>query len=181
MFPCPDCSFSSPNKRRLFTHIRENHRREPALSTIIFGHCDSSFTASKSLLRHLLNVHKFCKIMRCTACPKIYGNVSSLQNHISHEHPSIPSTVRKEANWVSVPQVSKVVQALNSLFKNLKLDVQQKVVDPMSFVMKNRANNARLIDREITKQGISRVGLCLQVILSKPWMRKLFLLIFLQA
>ena len=150
MFPCTDCSFSSPNKRRLFTHIRETHRREPALCTFICGYCNSSFTASKNLLRNLRNVHKFSKNMRCNACPKNYGNESSLQNHISHEHPSIPSRVRKEANWVSVPQVSKVVSAFNSHFKIVKLDVQQKDVDPMPFVMKNRANIAVLIDREIT-------------------------------
>ena len=123
MFPCPDCSFSSPNKRRLKTHIRETHRREPALCTFICRHCNSSFTASKNLLRHLRNVHKFSKNMRYNACPKIYGNESSLQNHISHEHPSTPSRVRKEANWVSVPQVSNIVSAPNSHLKILELDV----------------------------------------------------------
>ena len=71
-----------------------------------------------------------------------YGKESSLQNHISHEHLSIPSRVRKEANWVSVSQVWKDVSALNSHFKILTLDGQQKDVDPMPFVMKNRANIA---------------------------------------
>ena len=33
---------------------------------------------------------------------------------------------------------------------------------------KNRANIAALIDKEITNQGISRVGVCLEVKLSKP-------------
>ena len=37
----------------------------------------------------------------------------------------------------------------------------------MSFVMKMRSNTAALIHTEITNQGISRVGLCLQVKLSK--------------
>ena len=110
--------------------------------------------------------------MRCNACPKIYGNESGLQNHISHEHPSIPSRVRKEANWVSVPQVSKVVSALNSHFKILKLDVQQKDADTMSFVMKNRANIAALIDREITNQFVFKLN-CQNL-----WMRIPFPLIF---
>ena len=49
------------------------------------------------------------------------------------------------------------------------MDVQQEDVDPMSFVKKNRANMAALVDWEITNQCISRVGLCLQVKLSQPW------------
>ena len=76
--------------------------------------------------------------------------------------------MRKHANCVSLPQVSKTVASLKAHFKILKLDVQQKIVDPMSFVMKKCANTAALIDSEITNQGISRVGLCLQVKLLKP-------------
>ena len=57
---------------------------------------------------------------------------------------------------------------LNSQFKILRLDVQTESVDPLAFIWSNRANIGLLIDQEKTNRGLSRVGLCLQVVLSKP-------------
>ena len=78
------------------------------------------------------------------------------------------STFVIEIVWASVPQVSKVVSALNSHFNFLRLDVHQEWVDPFAFMMSNRSDFALLIEKEITVQGMSRVSLCIQVVLSKP-------------
>ena len=88
-FPCRACSFSFGNQRRLFTINQATHRCEPTLCEFISGHCNKTFTASKNLLRHFRKFQKFTKNVRCKACPKVYGNKSSLQNHISHEHQSV--------------------------------------------------------------------------------------------
>ena len=117
------------------------------------------------MLRHLRNVHKFEKTIRCNACPKIFGHESTLCNHRAAEHSTLStSTSVNEIEWASVAQVSKVVSALNSRFKILRLEVQQEGVDPLAFMMSNRSDIALLIDKEITNQGISRVGLCIQVV-----------------
>ena len=128
---------------------------------------------SKNLLRHLRNVHKFKKTIRCNACPNIFGHESTLCNHRAAEHSTLSiSTSVNETEWASVPQVSKVVSALNSHFKILRLDVQQEGVDPFAFTISNRSDIALLIDKKITNQGISGVGLCNQVVLSKPLERE---------
>ena len=64
--------------------------------------------------------------------------------------------------------VSKVVSDLNSHFKILRLDVQQEGVDPFAFMMSSRSDNALSIDKEVTNQGTSRVGLWIQLVHSKP-------------
>ena len=133
------------------------------------GHCNSIFTTSKTLLHHLRNVLKFKKTIRCNACPKIFGHESTLCNHRAAEHSTVlTSTAVNEIEWASVPQVSKVVSALNSHFKILRLDVQQEGVDLFPFMMSNRSGISLLIDKKIFNQGLSRVGLCIQVVLSKP-------------
>ena len=66
IFPCPNWSFSSPNKRRLFTHIRKTHRREPALSTFICGHCNSSSLARRiyyGSFAVFISIPKICAAM----------------------------------------------------------------------------------------------------------------------
>ena len=121
------------------------------------------------MLRHLRNVHKFRKTIRCNACPKIFGHESTLCNHRDAEDSTLSSsTFVKEIEWAFVPQVSKVVSALNSHLKILRFDVQQEGVDPFAFMMSNRSDIALLIDKEITNQGIPRVHLCIQVVLLKP-------------
>ena len=120
VFACPDCGIAFDTKRTLFKHIREVHKREPSLCAFTCGHCNSIFTTSKNLLRHLRNVHKFKKTIRCNACPKIFGHESTLCNHRAAEHSTLSSsTFVNEIEWASVPQVSKVVSALNSHFKIL--------------------------------------------------------------
>ena len=176
IFPCPDCVIAFDTKRTLFKHIREVHKREPSLCAFTCGHCNSDFTTSKNLLRHLRNVHKFGKTIRCNACPKTFGHESTLCNHRAAERPTFStSTSVNEIEWASVPQVSKVVSALNSRFKVLRLDVQQEGVDPFSFMMSNRSDIALLIDKELTNQGISRVGLCIQVAFPNHCMGKMSL------
>ena len=171
MFPCPDCRDNFQTKRLLFKHIRAVHKKEPSLWSFSCGHCEVTCTSSKNLIRHLRNIHKFNNSIQCNACPKIFGNESYLHAHKSREHPVVSSstmTTTTEVNWASIPQVSKTVLALNSHFKILRLDVQTESVDPLAFIWSNRANIGLLIDQEITNQGIFRVGLCLQVVLSKP-------------
>ena len=168
-FPCPDCGIAIDTKRTLLKHIREVHKREPSLCAFTCGHCNSIFTTSKNLLRHLRNVHKFKKTIRCNACPKIFGHESTLCNHRAAEHSTLSSsTFVNGIEWASVPQFSKAVSALNCQFKILRLDVQQEGVNPFALMMSNRSDIALLIDKEITNQGISRAGLCIQVVLSKP-------------
>ena len=168
LFPCPDCGITFHTKRTLFKHIREVHKREPSLCAFTCGHCNSSFTTSKNLLRHLRNVHKFKKLIRCNACPKIFWHESTFCNHRAAEHSTFSSsTIVNEIEWASVPRVSEVVSAVISHFKILQLDVQQEEVAPFAFMMSKQFDFALLIDKEITNQGISRVGLCLQVVLSK--------------
>ena len=147
-FPCPDCGIAFDTKRTLFKHIREVHKREPSLCAFTCGHCNTIFTSSKNLLRHLRNVHKFKKTIRCNACPKIFGHESTLCNHRAAEHSTLStSTSVNEIEWASVPQVSKVVSALNSHFKILRLDVQQEGVDPFAFMMSNRSDIALLMTK----------------------------------
>ena len=170
-FPCPDCGIAFDAKRTLFKYIREVHKREPSLYAFTCGHCNSIFTTSKNLPSQLRNVHihEFKKTIRCNACPKIFGYESTLCNHRAAEHSTVSSsTFVNEIEWASVPQVSKVVSALNYHFKILRLDVQQEGIDPFAFMMSNRSDIALSIDKEITNQGISRVGLCIQVVLSQP-------------
>ena len=169
IFPRPDCGIVFETKRTLLKHIREVHKRDPSLCAFTCGHCNSYFTTSKNLLRHLRNVHKFKKAIRCKACPKLFGHESTLCNHRAAEDSTLStSTSVNEIEWASVPQVSKIISALNSHFKILRLDVQQEGVDPFAFMMSNWSDIALLIDKEITNQRISRVGLCIQVVLSKP-------------
>ena len=124
-FPCPDCGIAIDTKRTLFKHIREVHQREPSLFAFTCGHCNSIFTTSKNLLRHLRNVHKFKKTIRCNACPKLFGHELTLCNHRAAEHSTLSSSAFvNEIDWASVPQVLKVVSALNSHFKIFRLDVQ---------------------------------------------------------
>ena len=133
------------------------------------GHCNSIFTTSENLLRHLQNGHKFKKTIRCNARPKIFGRESTLCNHRAAEHSTLSSSrFVNEIEWACVPQVSKVVSSLISHFKILRLDVQQEGVDPFAFMMSNRSDIDILIDKEITNQCISRVGFCIQVVFSKP-------------
>ena len=168
-FPFPDCSIAFDTKRTLFKHIREVHKREPSLCAFTCGHCNSIFTTSKNLLRRLRNVHKFRKTIGCIACPKIFGHESTLCNPRAAEHSTLSSSIFvNEIEWASVPQVSKVVSALNSHFKILRLDVQEEGVDPFAFMMSHRSDIALLIDKKITNQKISRVGLCIQAVHLKP-------------
>ena len=158
-FPCPDCGIAFDTKRTLFKHIREVHKREPSLRAFTCGHCNSFITTSKNLLRHLQKVHIFKKTFRCIACPKIFGHELKLYNHRAAEHSTLSSsTFVNEIDWASVPQVLEVVSAVNSHFKILRLDLQQERVDPFACMMSNRSDNALLIDKEITNQGISPVG-----------------------
>ena len=169
MFPCPDCRINFQTKRILFKHIRAVHKKEPSLWSFSCGHCEVTCTSSKNLIRHLKNVHKFERSMQCSACPKIFGQESHLDAHVDREHPLVSSsTTTTEVNWASLPRVSKTVTALNSQFKILRLDVQAESVDPLAFIWSNRTDIGLLIDHQITNQGISRVGLCLQVVLAKP-------------
>ena len=168
IFPCPDCGIAFDTKRTLFKHIHEFHKREPSLRAFTCGHCNSFFSTSKHLLRHLRNVHELKKTIGCNAFPKNFGHESTLSNHRAAEHSTLSSsTFFNEIKWASAAQVSKVVSALNSVFKILQLDVQQEEVDPFAFMMSNRSVIALLIDKEITNQGLSRVGLCIQVVISK--------------
>ena len=145
-FPCPDCGIAFDTKRTLFKRIREVHTREPSLCAFTCGQYNSIFTASKILLRHLRNVHKFMKTVRCNACPKNFGHESTLCNHRATEHSILSSsTLINEIEWAALPQVAKVVSALNSHFKILRLDIQQEGVNPFAFMMSNRSDIALLI------------------------------------
>ena len=73
-----------------------------------------------------------------------------------------------EIEWASVPQISKIVSALKSLFEILRMDVQQERNNPVAFMMSNRSDIALLIDKKITNQEISRLGLCIRVVPLKP-------------
>ena len=63
--------------------------------------------------------------------------------------------------------MTKIVSGLISGFKNLRLELQQKGFNQMSFTLKNWVILASTIDREPTNQGILPVGHSLDVKLLK--------------
>ena len=111
------------------------------------------------MLRHLRNAHKFRKTNHCNKCLRILGHESTLYNHRALENSSASSsTFVSEIEWASVGQISKVVSALYSFFRIVRLEVQQQGSNPSAFMMRNRSNFAVLIDREIAKNQITRVS-----------------------
>ena len=149
--------------------MRGIHKPEPSLCACTCGQCYWNLTTSKNLLLHLRNPHKFKKTIFCNACWKMSGHESTLYNHSATERSSVSSeTFVNEKLWASVPQVLKIVSAQLSSFKILRFNEKQEKNDSFALLMSNRSSADLSNEKKVTNEGIYCVGLCIQVVISKP-------------
>ena len=89
-----NCNFCNENFSKRQDLVIHKHQKHSELPDTIFrcGHCPTTFTLARNLVRHLKNTHKYNRSVRCTSCQTFFGLEEDWQNHCSAEHSVVAST-----------------------------------------------------------------------------------------
>ena len=91
MVNCNFCNENISKRQDLVIHKHQKHSELPD-TTFRCGHCPTTFTLARNLVRHLKNTHKYNRSVRCTSCQTFFGLEEDWQNHCSAEHSVVAST-----------------------------------------------------------------------------------------
>ena len=165
---CNDCNKGLDTKRQLYKHVRLVHKKDPIPRNFECGHCHQIFTRLNNLLRHLRSIHKFSSNFQCRVRAQIFGSQSSLKNHKDFFHLELENKDVHSAPFRTPVLILHESAAINSHFQIFRIALAEDLVDPFAFLLDNKDHLKTFLVEEIQRQGLSRVGLWVQVQLMKP-------------
>ena len=170
MISCSFCNDTFTNRRDLAVHREQKHSNLPD-TNFRCGHCTVTFTLAKNLVRHLKNIHKFSRTLRCNNCQTFFGTEASWKLHSRTEH-SVVSEVQRSAlpgDEGAEFVLERDRKAIRGHFQTYRLKiVGDQVFDPFEYLVTNEVTIRNFITNRLTRIFSAKVGLCIKVKFSKP-------------
>ena len=165
---CNDCNKGFDTKRQFYKHVRLVHKKDPIPRNLEYGHFHQIFTRLNNLLRHLRSFHKFSSNFQCIVCAQVFGSQSSLKNHSDFFHLELENKDVHSAPFRTPVLLLHGSAAINSHFQVFRIALAEDLVDPFAFLPDNKYHVKTFLVEKNQGEGLSRVGLCVQVQLMKP-------------
>ena len=140
-----------------------NHQHISNAATVL-----SFFTMVYNLVRHLKNVHKLERNIKCAGCQTFFGTEQAHREHCRSTH-EIGNVARSEPNAIGSAVLHRDIRSLKGHFQTLRfqLDDSNLQVDPFEYLVRNEAEVRKFVDKQLENPPI-KFSICLKVDFAKP-------------
>ena len=165
---CRSCSCVFNTNIDLQRHRQNHHENEPS-DVFLCGHCNSTFTLAKNLVRHLKRTHNFVRYLKCGTCPTFFGNSERLQLHCQEYHNVNETRVAQPPRSIGNAIVHSDYNSVRGHFRTLRFKFQENEenFDPFEFMVTNETQIIDCVNSAINDNA-ARFSICLEIIFEKP-------------
>ena len=168
MFSCTECDKLLPSKRALNDHRRKKHQSgtNSAIKTFLCGDCDSWFTTTSNLLRHIRNQHDSSNPYRCFSCPTYFGKRSAWIDHNEVFHTE--KIVNTNALAVS-DLLDFSTEAVSAKFQIHRLELESdRVLEPFNYLISHKEKLIGFVNTLLHTTPNVKLGINISIKLEKP-------------
>ena len=171
MFKCNFCDQDFAKRKELVLH---KHQKYVDLQNqnFVCGHCSNTFTLAKNLVRHLKNVHKFARSVRCNSCQMFFGLEQALRKHCADEHSVVGSVIRTDPSIFSQEDrfvLERERKSVREHFQSFRLKINDgSIFDPFEFLVLQERKITDFITTKLHDLVTAKFGICIEVKFTKP-------------
>ena len=167
-FKCPECHDIFLDQGCLQRHLQEQHvtlfntsapvfipSSQNQANVVIKFNCDQcEFIGEEAiqLINHTMTMHKLQDMLTCKFCGLFWSNSSTLQDHISATHASIPPnnipSTSLELVASKILDMEKILETHTSLLSDMRSSLQKKEITPNSMLNENVVLTRRSLQPE---------------------------------
>ena len=170
MFKCNFCSQDFAKQEELVLHKHQKHVDVP--NHFVCGHCSNTFTLAKNLVRHLKNVHKSARSVRCNSCQTFFGHAQALRKHCADEHSVMGSVIRTDPSNFSQEDrfnLERERKSVREHFQSFRLKITDcSIFDPFEFLVLQERKITDFITTKLRDSVTAKFGICIEVKFTKP-------------
>ena len=171
MFKCNFCDQDFAKRKELVLHKHQKHVDLPNRN-FVCGHCSNTFTLAKNLVRHLKNVHKFARSVRCNSCQTFSGHEQALRKHCADEHSVVGSVIRTDPSNFSQEDrfiLERERKSVREHFQSFRLKINDgSIFDPFEFLVLQERKITDFITTKLHDLVTAKFGICIEVKFTKP-------------
>ena len=169
MVKCDFCNENLSKRKDLLIPKHQKHSELPD-KTFRCGHCPTTFTLGKNLVRHLKNTHKYNLSVRCTSCQTLFGLEEDWQNHcsasvVASTRRTNPSELQQSHEFVLERERKAVREHFQSFRLNMKNDSS---FDPFEFLVNNETVIEGFVSKKLETMITIKFEICIEVSFVKP-------------
>ena len=174
MVTCNICKEIFGTRQALSKHKQISHiEHEQSARCFKCGECESVFTFSHNLIRHLRTQHQCNRHLRCKSCPTYFGSESRLSSHMTDQHsihnPSPQVSRATSDNDIGSLELFRERASIKRFFRTHRWDLSKHcILDPFEFLVDHMTNICDKVNSEIETMVTAKLGFSIQVSFEKP-------------